>query len=74
MKKKIIGLLAISASLLVLQGCSKPVPPAHLGKVLTTSGYTPDIYPPGRVSGFGPFSRDKLVLLETGTKTVTEKN
>jgi hypothetical protein len=40
--------------------------------VLTPSGYTPDIHPPGRVSGFGPLSRDTLILLETGTKTITE--
>jgi len=56
----------------VLSGCSEPVPPAHVGKVLSSSGYTPDVHPPGRVGGFGPFSRSKLVLLETGTKTMKE--
>lgn len=65
--------IALAACLLLLSGCTQPVPPAHLGKVLTPNGYTPDIHPPGRVSGFGPFSRDSLILLETGTKTVTEK-
>jgi len=73
MKKKFISLLAVIVSIVVLQGCTQPVPPAHLGKVLTKVGYTPDIHPPGLVPGFGPFSRSKLILLETGTRAITEK-
>lgn len=73
MMKKLLSIAAVMFSLVIMQGCSEPIPPAHSGKVLTSSGYTPDVHPPGRVGGFGPFSRSKLILLETGTKTLTEK-
>lgn len=69
--KKIAAVLIVFATMLIV-GCSKPVPPAHLGKVLTPSGYSPDVHPPGRVSGFGLLSRNRLILLETGTKTASE--
>lgn len=70
MKKVVFALVLVALALLT--GCSQPVPPAHLGKVLDYHGYTPDVYPPGRVGGFHIFSRKKLILLETGTQAKTE--
>jgi regulator of protease activity HflC (stomatin/prohibitin superfamily) len=70
---KTIKLIAAFAILALSVGCTQQVPPAHLGKVLTPSGYSPDVYPPSRVSGFGPFSRDTLILLETGTQVKSER-
>jgi regulator of protease activity HflC (stomatin/prohibitin superfamily) len=63
--KKILVLLV----LFMVIGCTEQIPPAHLGKVLSSSGYSPDVYPPGRVNAWG---RDRLILLETGTRTVSE--
>ncbi len=62
----------VALSTMVLAGCSQPIPPAHKGKVLSPDGYTTDVHPPGRVGGFGPLSRNTLILLETGTKTSKE--
>lgn len=64
-KTKVFLVLAMA---LAFVGCSEIIPPAHKGKVLEPSGYTSDIHPPGRVSGFGLFSRSKLVLMEVGVK------
>jgi len=69
--KKIIALITVAATV-ALAGCSQPVPPAHKGKKLDPTGYAPDIYPPGRVNGFGPFSRSQLILIETGSRTMKE--
>lgn len=52
-----------------LQGCMEQIPPAHKGKILTTTGYNPEILEPSNVRLWG---RDKLVTLETGTKTIVE--
>lgn len=65
-KLLLIPLLAILA---IATGCTQQVPPAHLGKLLTPDGYTPDVYPPSRVTVMG---RDALILLETATATATE--
>lgn len=61
--------LALAATI-ALTGCSfDTIPPAYKGKILTTSGYNPEILEPGKRTTWG---RDKLILLETGTRTVTE--
>lgn len=62
-------LLIALTVLLTLAGCTQQIPPAHLGKILSTSGYSPDVHPPGRVTVTG---RDRLILLETGTQTAKE--
>lgn len=63
-----IFLAAIIA--LGLVGCDwVQVPPAKKGKVLTTAGYTPEIYQPGKYTLWG---RDTLILLDTGTQTAKE--
>jgi hypothetical protein len=64
--------MVVVLGLLALAGCSKQIPPAHMGKILAPTGYQPEVHPPGRVSGFGPFSRNELILLETGTQTAKE--
>lgn len=57
-------------AVVALQGCSfEVIPPAYKGKVLTTSGYNPEILEPGKITLYG---RDELVLMETGTRTVAE--
>lgn len=64
--KYIISLLLI----LSITGCSfEIVPPASKGKVLTTSGYAPDILQPGKYTMWG---RDKLIILQTNTNTYKE--
>lgn len=61
--------LALIATV-ALTGCSfETIPPAYKGKILTTTGYNPEILEPGKLTTWG---RDKLILLETGTRTVTE--
>uniref|UniRef100_A0AB39CCC5 SPFH domain protein n=1 Tax=Pseudomonas phage RVTF4 TaxID=3236931 RepID=A0AB39CCC5_9VIRU len=61
--------LALVATV-ALTGCSfETIPPAYKGKILTTTGYNPEILEPGKLTTWG---RDKLILLETGTRTVTE--
>mgnify|MGYP000014474148 CR=1 FL=1 len=66
MKKIIILALALFAT-----ACSFDIiPPAHKGKVLTTAGYSPELLAPGKTTLWG---RDTLVLLETGTNTVSER-
>lgn len=45
------------------------VPPATKGKILTTSGYAPDVLEPGKYTLWG---RDELVLLQTNTATYQE--
>jgi len=55
---------------MVLSGCSPvTVPPAHVGKLLTPSGYQPEILPSGK---YWEGMREELVLIETKTDTYTE--
>lgn len=62
MKKLILaGLLA---TLALLTGCSEPIPPGYIGKIITKEGVTPEIYGVGRATVTG---RDRLVLLETSS-------
>ncbi len=53
-----------------IQGCSfETVPPASKGKILTTSGYSPDVLESGKYTLWG---RDKLIVLQTNTNTYKE--
>lgn len=66
--------LLFGAALILLlmgtTGCSfSTIPPATKGKILTTSGYSPDILEPGKITLLG---RDKLILIDTSTKVYTE--
>ena len=45
------------------------VPPTAKGKILTTSGYSPDVLEPGKYTLWG---RDELILLQTNTATYAE--
>lgn len=67
MKKIFLALTILSVALIT--GCSQPIPPTYVGKILTPSGYQPDVIPPGRVTVTW---RNKLILVETGTKTMRE--
>ncbi len=54
----------------MVQGCGfETVPPASKGKILTTSGYSPDVLEPGKYTLWG---RDKLIILQTNTNTYKE--
>lgn len=54
-----------------MAACSwESVPPATKGKILTTSGYSPDVLEPGKYTLWG---RDQIVLLQTNTSTYQEK-
>lgn len=50
MKGSMFAVVAAVLLALVLSGCGKrvEVPPAHIGKVLTTNGYKPDNVPPSK--------------------------
>jgi regulator of protease activity HflC (stomatin/prohibitin superfamily) len=64
---KIIFLLALTVSLV---GCGfYTVPPASKGKILTTSGYLPEVLEPGKYTLWG---RDDLITLDTSTKVYNE--
>lgn len=62
--------LALLLIAVTIAGCSfDVVPPATKGKILTTSGYSPDVLEPGKYTLWG---RDELVLLQTDTRTYKE--
>lgn len=67
---KSISAIVLILMLATLSACSwEVVPPATKGKILTTSGYQPDILEPGKYTLWG---RDDLVLLQTNTNTYAE--
>lgn len=51
-------------ALAVLVGCTEPVPPGYLGKVVTVEGVSPEQYGVGRATVWG---RDRLILIETSS-------
>ena len=63
-------LIVIASLAFVLSACEfATVPPATKGKVLTTSGYSPDVLEPGKYTLWG---RDTLITLQTNTNTYKE--
>lgn len=69
--KKLINLFLMGVMLATVTACGfDVVPPATKGKVLTTSGYQPDILEPGKYTMWG---RDDLILLQTNTSTYAER-
>jgi regulator of protease activity HflC (stomatin/prohibitin superfamily) len=62
---------ALLATLVLgMTGCGfYTVPPASKGKILTTSGYQPEVLNPGKYTLYG---RDSLVTLDTSTKVYSE--
>jgi len=57
-------------SAVVLGGCSfHTVEPASKGKILTTSGYQPEVLEPGKYTLWG---RDDMVILDTSSKVYNE--
>jgi hypothetical protein len=67
---KSIKFLIISALILTLTGCGfYTVPPASKGKILTTSGYLPEVLESGKYTLWG---RDSLITLDTSTKVYNE--
>lgn len=62
MKKLLLG--SLLAALAALAGCTEPVPPGYLGKVVTVEGVSPEQYGVGRATVWG---RDRLILIETSS-------
>lgn len=59
----------IISLILLLAACTEVVPPANMGKRLTTAGYEPEVLNPGRhYCGW----RCTMVLLDTSTSTFVE--
>jgi len=57
---------------ITLGGCGfYTVEPASKGKILTTSGYQPEVLEPGKYTLFG---RDDMVILDTSSKVYSENN
>ena len=68
-----IALLSIGAFSLIACGAKVEVPPAHLGKVLTKNGYSPETLSPSKFRLPPCFAYcDKLVLLETADNSFVE--
>lgn len=63
--KKIFAVMALVATMFVASGCTSPVPPGTVGKIISPSGITPEVYEPGRPSVWG---RDRLILVETASE------
>jgi len=67
---KRISYIIIFALILCVYSCGwETVPPTAKGKILTTSGYSPDVLEPGKYTLWG---RDELILLQTNTATYQE--
>lgn len=60
----------VGISLFMLTGCNQKVPQGYKGKILTPSGFAPEIYEPSLVFvGW----RENLILIETTTKVWQEE-
>jgi len=69
-KKLFPILLLAGVTLLGLSGCNEKVPQGYKGKILTSSGFAPEIYKPSLVFvGW----RENLILIETTTKVWREQ-
>lgn len=68
---KMIKYIALAFALVVTTvACTpKTVPPAHKGKILTPSGYQPEILESGK---YWEGIREDIILIETGTNTYEE--
>lgn len=64
MKKTLYALTAVFA-MVFMSGCTEPVPPGTIGKIITVNGITKEIYEPGRPTVWG---RDRLILVETSSE------
>jgi hypothetical protein len=69
---KTLSKLFIVSLVLLLGACSfHTVEPASKGKILTTSGYQPEVLKPGKYTLWG---RDDMIILDTSTKVYNEYN
>lgn len=69
--KRIFSALLMVVIAMSFTACGwEVVPPATKGKILTTSGYSPDVLEPGKYTTWG---RDTIVLLQTNTSTYREQ-
>lgn len=63
--KKILSAFALIFTIVTMTGCTEPVPPGTIGKIITVNGITPEVYEPGRPTVWG---RDRLILIETASE------
>lgn len=61
---KVVCAMMFAAAMVSLTGCTQPVPPGYIGKIITPKGVQPEVYETGRVSVWG---RDRLVLIQTAS-------
>lgn len=69
MKHYILSIVAAIFAM-TLAGCSETVPPAHLGKVLSASGYSTATYASGRLWPVAPWNTVVFLDVSTNIKTV----
>lgn len=70
MKKSLVMTLLVLSSALFTTACSfETVEPATKGKILSPSGYSPEVLPPGK---YTTWFRQQLVTLDTSTNTYEE--
>lgn len=65
--KKLLIVLSLAFMTLFMAGCSSPVPPGYVGKVIGRAGIHPELHETGRVV-INPFSRNRLILIETASE------
>jgi hypothetical protein len=67
--KKVLLIIGLIAAMLMSTGCSETIPQGTKGKILGSSGFQPEVYPPSRTwVGW----RENLIFVETVTHTVNE--
>ncbi|UCE99878.1 MAG: hypothetical protein JSV82_02100 [Planctomycetota bacterium] len=65
-----INLVVLISLAATLSACGfDTIPPTFKGKILTTSGYSPDVLEPGKYTLWG---RDEMVYIQTNTATYKE--
>src|SRR3989338_5247819 len=62
MLKKMVATSLLTVVLVMLTGCSEPVPPGNVGRIYTRSGWSNEVLKPGRYVCLG---RDRMYLLNT---------
>lgn len=73
MKSTIKLLIAAIVATVFMSGCYEQVPAGTKGKILSKTGFEPEIYPPSKVwldNNFWNLTHDKLYLYQTTTKKV----
>jgi len=70
-KFKSLMIVSLIAIVMSITGCKQTIPAGYVGKILTTTGFEPEVYPPSRVT-MPFFGMSRLILVETTTQKFNE--